>query len=92
MTNLTAARTGVALAVTVGVGYSSCAVVFWLWPEAAVTFMNGLFHGLDFRKLQSGPTLFSFSSFLYSLVVMMVWAFALGAIFDWVQNRSRIQD
>ena len=82
-----AIRTGLALAVTVGIGYSACALVFWLWPEAAATFMNGLFHGLDFRKLQSGPALFSFGSFLYALVVMMAWAFALGTIYGWLQNR-----
>ena len=82
-----AIRTGIALAITVGIGYSSCTLVFWLWPEAAATFMNGLFHGLDFRKLQSGADLFNFGFFLYALVVMMVWAFALGAIYDWLRDR-----
>ncbi len=82
-----AIRTGIALALTVGIGYSSCTLVFWLWPEAAATFMNGLFHGLDFRKLQSSPDLFSFGSFLYALVVIMVWAFALGVIYDWLRDR-----
>ncbi len=85
MTN--AIRTGIALAVTVGIGYSACTFVFWLWPEAAATFMNGLFHGLDFRKLRSGPALFSFGTFLYALVALMVWAFALGAIYGWLHNR-----
>jgi small-conductance mechanosensitive channel len=87
MANANAIRTGIVLAVTVGIGYTACAVVFWLWPEAAATFMNGLFHGLDFRKLQSGPALFSFGSFFYALVALMVWVFALGAIYGWLQNR-----
>ena len=87
MANANAVRTGIALALTVGIGYSACALVFWLWPESAATFMNSLFHGLDVRRLQSGPAPFSFSSFLYALVVMMVWAFALGAIYGWLQNR-----
>ena len=34
MANANAVRTGIALAVTVGIGYSSCPLVFWLWPEA----------------------------------------------------------
>ena len=85
MGNANAVRDGIALAITVGIGYSACALVFWVWPEAAATFMNGLFHGLDFRRLQSGPALFSFGSFLYALVVMMVWAFVLGAIYGWLQ-------
>ena len=87
-----AVRTGIALAITVGIGYSACAVAFWHWPETAMSFMNDLFHGLDFRKLQSGPVLFSFGSFLYALVVMMVWAFALGAIYVWLQNRFGDRD
>jgi len=87
MASANAVRDGIALAVTVGIGYTSCTVVFWLWPEAAATFMNGLFHGLDFRKLQSGSALFTFGSFLYALAVMMVWAFALGTIYRWLQNR-----
>ncbi len=82
-----AVHTGTALAVTVGAGYSACAVVFWLWPEAAVTFMNGLFHGLDFRKLQGGPTLFSFGAFLYALIGMMAWAFAMGSLYVWLRSR-----
>ncbi len=80
-------HTGIALAVTVGIGYAACALVFWLWPDAAASYMNALFHGLDFRKLQSGPTMFNFGSFLYALVVSVVWAFGLGAIFGWVLNR-----
>ena len=88
MANAKAIRTGIALAVTVGIGFGACTLLFWLWPEAAATFMNGLFHGLDFRKLQSGPALFSFGSFVYALVVMMVWAFVLGSIYGWLQDRA----
>jgi hypothetical protein len=80
-------RLGAALAVTVGIGYSACALAFWIWPEAATNYMNALFHGLDFRKLQSGPTLFSFGAYTYALVVSVVWAFALGAMFGWALNR-----
>jgi hypothetical protein len=60
-------RTGTALAVTVGIAYIACTLVFWAWPEVAANFMNALFHGLDFRKLQSGPAMFSFGSFSYAL-------------------------
>lgn len=87
MTRMNPVKTGAALAVTAGFGYALCTLVFWIWPDAAANFMNALFHGLDFRKLQAGPTLFSFGSFLYALVVMLVWAFALGALFAWVLDR-----
>jgi hypothetical protein len=86
MKSSSAIRTGVALAATVGVAYSACTLVFWAWPETAAIFMNTLFHGLDFRKLQSGATLFSFGSFFYALVVMVVWAFVLGSLFGWIQG------
>jgi len=84
-----AIRSGTALAVTVAIGYALCTLVFWLWPEAAANFMNGLFHGLDFRKLQSGAMLFSFGSFFYALVVIAAWAFGLGTLFGWIFGRLR---
>ena len=82
-----AIRTGAAFAITVAVGYALCSVVFWMWPQASANFMNGLFHGLDFRKLQSGPALFDFGSFLYALVVLTAWTFGLGALFGWISGR-----
>lgn len=87
MTRVNPLHTGIALAVTIGIGYTACALGFWLWPDPAATYMNALFHGLDFRKLQSGPTMFNFGSFLYALLVSVIWAFGLGAIFGWVLNR-----
>ena len=80
-------KTGLAFAATVGIGYTLCTLVFWAWPEAAANFMNALFHGLDFRKLQGGPGLFNFGSFVYALLVMFVWAFGLGTLFAWVRGR-----
>ena len=62
------------------------ALVFWTWPQAATSFMNGLFHGLDFSRLQA-PGSFSFQSFIYVLVVLGVWAFLLGVLFAWVSGR-----
>jgi hypothetical protein len=82
-------KSGVAFAATMAIGYAACSVVFWLWPEAAASFMKALFHGLDFRQLQSGPTLFNFGSFAYALVGITIWAFGLGAVFGWLSGRSR---
>lgn len=80
-------RTGGAFAATVGVGYALCTLVFWIWPDASANFMNALFHGLDFRKLQAGNSLFSFGSFLYAEGVLVAWAFALGTLFGWLAER-----
>lgn len=84
-----ALATGTALAITVGIGYAACALAFRAWPDASMEFMNALFHGLDFRRLASGPALFEFSSFFYALFVALVWAFGLGALFGWVIDRFR---
>lgn len=84
-----AMATGVALAITVGIGYTACALAFRAWPGASMEFMNALFHGLDFGKLASGPTPFDFSAFFFALFVAVVWAFALGALFGWLIDRFR---
>jgi uncharacterized protein DUF5676 len=80
-------RLGAALAVTVGIGYVLCTLVFWVSPEAASNFMNALFHGLDFRKLRSNEGAFSLGSFAYGLSVLVAWAFMLGSVFGWIARR-----
>ena len=82
MSHANSLKMGAALAATATIGYALCTVVFWTWPDAAATFMNALFHGLDFRKLQADGSLFNFGAFLYAEVVMSVWAFGLGTLFS----------
>ena len=49
-------RTGVALAITVGVFYALCALVWTLAPGPFLSFMNSLFHGMDFGSMvKTGP-------------------------------------
>ena len=50
--------------------------------------MNALFHGLDFGRLQAGQAMFSFGGFAYALVVLTVWSFALGALFEWTRGKT----
>jgi small-conductance mechanosensitive channel len=88
-TNNPVLRTGVALAITVGVAYTTCTLFFWAWPEAGMSLANALFHGLDFRKLQGGGGAFNFGGFLYALVVMVIWAFMLGVVFAWLRASRR---
>jgi uncharacterized protein DUF5676 len=82
-------KLGGALAITVGIGYALCTIVFWLFPDAAANFMNALFHGLDFGTLKNAAA-FTFASFVYGLVVLVVWAFLLGTTFGWVADRLRV--
>ena len=83
---MTAVRTGITFAITVALAYAACSLVFWLAPEAAAGFMNALFHGLDFRKLQAG-TPFSFGGFSYALAGIAAWAFLAGMLFGWLSKR-----
>ena len=84
---ITPFRAGGALAATAALGYALCTLVFLLWPETAANFMNALFHGLEFRKLQNGPALFDFSRFFYVLVVLSIGSFWFGALFGWLFER-----
>ena len=79
-------RTGVALAVTVAVFYSLCALVWVAAPATFLNFMNSLFHGMDFSTLIR-PAPFSWGGFLEALVVMSVWAFLAGSFFGWLRQR-----
>lgn len=81
-------RYGIALAITVGIGYALCTLAFWLFPEASASLMNALFHGLDFRKLRSNEVAFTLGSFAYGFSVLVAWAFMLGAIFGWISRRT----
>lgn len=78
-------KTGLALSLTMAVSYFVCAVLYGLWPEQGVDFLNALFHGLDFHKLIT-PVPFTFAIFLYPLAVLMVWGFLVGTVFAWLHN------
>jgi hypothetical protein len=87
----TATRAGFALAVTLGIGYALCTLIFVLWPEHAANFMNALFHGLEFRRLRHGPELFDFGRFVYVQVVLTVGAFWVGALFGALFDRLGLE-
>jgi hypothetical protein len=77
--------TGLALSATAALFYSVCTLVEVAWPRQFMEFMNALFHGLDFSKLAT-PEAYDWISFIYALVVISLWAFAIGAFFAFVQN------
>jgi hypothetical protein len=79
-------RTGAALSTTIIVGYAICTVIFYVWPGAAMAFMNALFHGLDFGKLEPAAP-WSVFSFVCTVLVMATWGFLMGALFASIYNR-----
>ena len=73
-------RTGIALSITVAVFYVLCALAWAMAPGPFMSFMNSLFHGMDFSGLvQASP--FSWSGFLVVLLVLSAWAMLAGAFF-----------
>lgn len=78
-------QTGLTLSITVALFYSLCALVEVLWPAQFMGFMNALFHGMDFRVLQADAP-YPWRDYLYALVIMALWAFAMGAVFASLHN------
>jgi hypothetical protein len=78
-------HTGIALSMTVALFYSLCALVEVLWPAQFMGFMNALFHGMDFRALQTAAA-HPWRDYFYALAVMALWAFAIGTFFASLHN------
>ncbi len=79
-------RTGLALAITVGVFYSLCALAWAVAPGPFLNFMNGLFHGMDFSTMVR-PQPFAWPAFMAALLVLSTWALLAGTFFAWLLNR-----
>lgn len=80
-----ALRTGVALAVTVAVFYILCTLTWLVAPGPFLSFMNSLFHGMDFTSLVH-PGGFVWAGFFEALLVMSLWAFLAGIFFGWLRQ------
>ena len=78
--------TGLALAITVGLFYALCTLVWALAPGPFLGLMNNLFHGLDFSAMVQ-PRPFAWPGFLVALVVLSGWALLAGMFFGWLRNR-----
>lgn len=78
-------KTGLSLSLTMAASYLVCAILYGLWPEQGINFLNALFHGLDFQRLAT-PVQFTLRMFLYPLAVLAVWGFVVGTLFAWLDN------
>lgn len=83
---MTPIRTGVALAITVGLFYALCALIWVLAPGQFLSFMNNLFHGMDFTPMVK-PAAFAWSGFLVAMLGLSTWALLAGMFFAWLHNR-----
>ena len=79
-------RTGLAFATTVVLFYVLCTVVWLAAPGPFMSFMNSLFHGIDFTPLLKAAG-FSWLGFFSAVVVMFIWTFLAGTFFGWLRQR-----
>lgn len=79
-------KTGLTLCLTMAFSYTVCAVLYALWPEPGIDFLNALFHGLDFRRLGT-PQAFTLPMFVGPLLVLSAWGFVVGTVFAWLHQR-----
>jgi hypothetical protein len=86
MRNLDPWRFGVALAMTIAVGYTVRTAIWLLFPGPSIDFVNAQFHGLEFRRLHVGGA-FAIGSWLIALAVLTAWAFLIGTLVCFVVNR-----
>jgi len=77
---------GGALAITLAVLYTICAVAFVLWPEATLSFFNVWLHGVDLTLLRTVARVFSWSVFAYGLVGLAASLLLAGALFALCYN------
>lgn len=77
-------KTGVAFSVTVMLFYALCALIWFVFPEPFMQFMNALFHGLDFHRLQGEPA--TLGCTVYADVILGVWAFLAAMFFAWLSD------
>lgn len=83
---MTPLRTGISLAITVGLVYSLCALIWALAPGPSISLMNDMFHGMDFSSMVQAKS-FAFTGFLTSLFVLSAGALLAGGFFSWLLNR-----
>ncbi|KWT91659.1 MULTISPECIES: DUF5676 family membrane protein [unclassified Variovorax] len=83
---MTPLRTGIALAINVGLFYALCALIWALAPGPFLGFMNNLLHGMDFSSMVQ-PRPFAWLGFLVALLVLSGWALLAGTFFAWLLNR-----
>ena len=82
----TPVRAGIALAITVGLFYALCTLVWVLAPGPLLGFMNSLFHGMNFRGMVQ-PTAFAWPGFVLAALVLTGWPLLAGTFFAWLLGR-----
>jgi hypothetical protein len=76
---------GFALAVTLALLSTLCAVAFLLAPDATLDFFSAFMHGLDLKSVKSATPL-SLGRVLYGVIGLSIIGFIAGFVFAWTYN------
>jgi hypothetical protein len=76
---------GAVLSLAVLINYIPYTIFWYAFTGPSIDFMNGPFHGMDFRKIYA-VTPFSIGTYLYVLLIFAVGSYLLGAIYAAVRN------
>lgn len=79
-------KSALALALSMAISYTVCALLYALWPAQGIAFLNALFHGLDFSRLQT-PEAYGVTDFLGPLLVLSGWGALVGSLFAWLYGK-----
>src|SRR3990167_6446457 len=60
---------GLSFSATWAISYSLCSVLYWIAPDAVMTAMSKLFHGMSFTQMAQTGTAFGFGDFVSVLTV-----------------------
>jgi hypothetical protein len=52
--------------------------------DDALDFLNALFHGLDFRRIEVSASEYRVGTFVTPLIVLVVWGFLMGTFGSWL--------
>ncbi len=64
--------------------YAVCAFFIWVFPQAALSFFNLFFHGIDLNGIYD-PSV-GLVRFILGLVVTFVSVYVVTALFVWMYN------
>ena len=78
--------TGLALSATVTTLYAACTLLWFVAPGPFMSFMNSLFHGMDFNVLLK-PGSFSLVGFIGALLVIAIWSLLARTLYGWLRQR-----
>ena len=77
-------KTGLTLAIVIGIVYIVCAILIAIAPTATVNVFGALFHGIDISKIAATPTL---GRTILGLVEILALGYIVGWLFAVIYNK-----